>query len=561
MKVIFYARVSTADQEDRGTIKMQFDQVQRAAEAQGWEIVQTYQDEDASGTLMLEERPGGAQLLNELARHKSKGVTHVVFYEWSRLARDPCVFWDAVHRIERKGGLTLRSITEREETSDPDGVLLLCIRNGINYTERIRTVRRSIDATEMLVRQGVWMGGVVPYGYRQEGSRREARIVPATDPIPGMELSEVDVVRLIFRLCAEEHLSTVQIADKLNALGIPPTYSRPGSSKRKRKLSGLWTNSRICNLLAMTTYKGVHTWGKRTDQGAGLRKGATIERGVPAIVDADTWQRAQRVLRENALWADRNVKRDYLLRGLIRCGECGCSYVGTVATDREGGEYRYYRCAGRPRTRKACKSRSVPSALEERVWSDITAFLMDPEAAAQEAADQLAAESGVQTSALEIETAKRRLQQCKDGRDRLLLLLRRGSIEFDVCEQQLAEIQREENALKAQLAVIEAGAAVIHAHHALLTSAAIVLRLVRERIHEGDLTPGTKRAVVEFLVDGITVTNDPPCSNIAVRYRFPARDGPLARDCSPVGCPIGAQTPAIERRKRHCGVNRWAYWE
>lgn len=221
MKVIAYARVSTADQEERGTIAMQHHQLARWAETHGAEIVQTYQDEDASGTLRLEERPGGRQLLADLQRHKAASVRALVVYEWSRIARNPRVFWSAVDAIER-AGYELQSITEREVPSDPDGELMLCIRTGMNSSERIRTVRRSIDATEMLVREGVWLGGIAPYGYRIEGHRREARIVPATDPIPGMVLSEVDVVQLIYRLCADEHLSTIQIADRLNANGIPP---------------------------------------------------------------------------------------------------------------------------------------------------------------------------------------------------------------------------------------------------------------------------------------------------------------------------------------------------
>lgn len=273
-----------------------------------------------------------------------------------------------------------------------------------------------------------------------------------------------------------------------------------------------------------------------------------------------TWERAQQVTRENSLWADRNVKRDYLLRGMIRCGECGCNYTGQVADGGTKDEYRFYRCAGRPRTRKGCDSRSVPAVLEERVWADIEAFLLDPDAVAQEVADQLAAEQGQQASTLELETTRRRLQQCVDGRDSVLLMLRRGRISDEVCDEQLAEIQREEDGLRLQLSVMEAQAAVVHAHKALLSSASLVLRTVRERIKSG-LDPATKRAIVELLVDSIVVTNDPPCANISVRYRFPARDGPLAGDCTPQGCPRGAQTPAIERRKRHCGVNRWAYWE
>jgi len=73
-----------------------------------------------------------------------------------------------------------------------------------------------------------------------------------------------------------------------------------------------------------TTYKGVHQYGKRSK-----RRREIIERQVPAIVTVEIWERAQQVLRENMLFSARNAKRKYLLRGLIKCGLCGLTYIGT----------------------------------------------------------------------------------------------------------------------------------------------------------------------------------------------------------------------------------------
>jgi hypothetical protein len=44
-------------------------------------------------------------------------------------------------------------------------------------------------------------------------------------------------------------------------------------------------------------------------------------------VDVETWARVQEALIDNRRLARKNAKRDYWLRGLIRCG-CGGSYTG-----------------------------------------------------------------------------------------------------------------------------------------------------------------------------------------------------------------------------------------
>lgn len=554
MKVIVYARVSTADQEDRGTIAMQHDQLGRWAAANSAEIVQTYQDEDASGTLMLEERPGGAQLLAELAAHKSEGVTHVVFYEWSRLARDPCVFWDAVHKIERRAGFALRSITEREETSDPDGVLLLCIRNGINYTERIRTIRRSIDATEMLVRQGVWVGGAAPYGYLIQGSRREARIVPANDPIPGLEHSEADVVRLIFRWCIEDHLSTQAIADRLNDLGIPPAMSRPGKTP-KRQVSGRWTNARVGKLIATRTYSGTHVWGARS---LGMRTGPPIERSCPSLVDVRVWERAQQVIRENALWSDRNVKREYLLRGLMKCGACGCSYVGSANTT-GGGEVGFYKCAGGPRHRRGCRNRIVPAGVEDRVWAHIVFFAGNPGAVLEELA-----ESGVGpevTAATELQVAEQQRAQLTRQRDRILELLRRETIDFETADAQLSALRTEERRCAKRAEEMAAVVQREEDRQQAVEGISGILDTLRTRLDVG-LDFAARRGVIETLVEGIVVVPvlDRDCVRVEVTYRFPARMGAITLDWTPQGCPCGDQS-SLTRQHCHCGRGRGARWE
>src|SRR5205807_6906667 len=61
-------------------------------------------------------------------------------------------------------------------------------------------------------------------------------------------------------------------------------------------------------------------------------------REVPAIVDVETWNEAQRVLHANFILNPRGARRRYLLRGLIKCGICGLTYVGVAYHDGRDGE-------------------------------------------------------------------------------------------------------------------------------------------------------------------------------------------------------------------------------
>ena len=73
---------------------------------------------------------------------------------------------------------------------------------------------------------------------------------------------------------------------------------------------------------------------------------------------------AQATLKSNLLFSARSAKNKYLLRGLIKCGLCGLTYIGFAANRPNGKREFYYRCNGahspaiyRPTGR--CQSKAV----------------------------------------------------------------------------------------------------------------------------------------------------------------------------------------------------------
>jgi hypothetical protein len=89
----------------------------------------------------------------------------------------------------------------------------------------------------------------------------------------------------------------------------------------------------------------------------------------PALVDAETWQRAQDILAENRRVAKRQraVHPDALLAGLVRCRPCGCAMTPARVVKRGGRRYCYYVCtSAQTRGWDTCPSKSVSAPTLER---------------------------------------------------------------------------------------------------------------------------------------------------------------------------------------------------
>ena len=102
---------------------------------------------------------------------------------------------------------------------------------------------------------------------------------------------------------------------------------------------------------------------------------------VPAIVSQDTFDAAQARLDRNRQFARRNnTAHDYLLRGLVSCGQCLLACTGRTLHP----GYHYYLCRGRTDALRAaqgqrCTARYAPAhALDELVWHDLCRVLTEP---------------------------------------------------------------------------------------------------------------------------------------------------------------------------------------
>lgn len=562
--VVVYPRVSSDDQQERETIQSQIDFAIKYCELHGLNIVDWYKDDGVSGTIPLHERPEGKRLLDDAKVGKFKTV---LIYNMKRLGRKTRVTLDAIYQLEEHG-VTIKSMTEPFDTSTPMGRYVITMLAGQAEFDRDTLIETLWHGANRHARLGKWLGGIVPYGYRVN---YEGFLEVNDDPLPGKDdLSEAGVVRLIFHLIADQKMSTIMVADYLNELKIPPSYvvhgrkvkKGPERGKRKESTAGIWRPGRVNQIIKNTTYKGIHDYGKRSKKDREI-----IRREVPAIVIEETWDLAQQVLRENQLESTRNSTRDYLLRGLIKCGCCGLTYIGTAypTGSSKKAEKRplkpTYTCGGKVKYNgppERCKSKNVPGEwIEDMVWNECVQFIMNPGDAIKELQEGMKEKrSQKEDYQKEIHLVTEAIEAKENERQSILNLYRQKMITAADVEKQLREIMIEsqnlENRIKQLNSLIDADKLVtIH-----FNSAEKLLLDFRSKI-ENDPPFEVKRQIIKTLVREITVYTDfPPDgndrkkkANIKVRYSFDRSQG---KNRTVVRAAISGPSP----RSRHASAPR-----
>lgn len=522
MKVAVYARVSSEDQQERKTIENQLEFARKYCDLHEMEVVEWYKDDGVTGTIPLEMREAGARVLEDA---KAGRYELLLIYRLDRLGRSARIILNAVYELEQHG-VKIRSMTEPFDTGDPNGRFLLTVLAGVADLERETILERMWYGANRAARAGKWLGGIVPYGYRVN---EEGYLEVNEDPLPGLDMSEADVVRLIYRLIAKQGYSTIRTADYLNALGVPPSYTKDGRQvkhgKRKVSTAGIWRPGRIRNMVVNTTYKGLHQYGKRTS-----KKRELITREVPAIVSEEVWEKAQQVLRDNQLEAARNSKRQYLLRGLIKCGVCGLTYHGTAYSGPKGKPKAYYVCGGKTAYRGPlegrCKSKNVPQEwIEDMVWQSCVEFIENPGSALKELAAGMEERKSQKTAlSAERDVVLKTIQEKDAEKQSILDLYRKRIISSTDVEKQLQKISREKASLEQRVHGLERQIRAEDDLSKQFDSAEELLTDLRKKLQD-NLTFKVRREIVKALVKEIAVdtkTDDSgrPRAEVTVRFSF-----------------------------------------
>ncbi|GIV22165.1 MAG: hypothetical protein KatS3mg023_3916 [Armatimonadota bacterium] len=415
MNAVVYCRVSS-DKQLRGRDYTSLD-VQRE------ECLRFLVNEFPDATLLdvVEEtvsaadtnRPGLTRIIQLV---EARAVDLLIVYMWSRLVRDP---WDSMYlrRLCQQRGIRIRCAKEEMvnvflqqlESDDPmqrwmAETMLFNLDQALKM-ERIQISKRTRENMRRRVLEGRYPGRTTPFGY----ILTDGGLLPDPQTAP--------LVRDAFQIYIETH-SPARVRDYLNLM-----------TERR------WSVQTVRYMLSNPVYKGVLKWAD-----------LEIEGVVPAIVDADTWERAQTLRVVKTRRVSHRADFDWYLRGRIWCA---CGYAMTGYSVRGKKWTPYYLCMSvRYGRRSECPIRHVNA---HRVHEAVTAAIAA--CADEEWIENLFAD-GISTNSEREEERARLQRELQQVRLQIDLLLGALQVEGEVRSvvKRIRELEEREKEIQYRIA-------------------------------------------------------------------------------------------------------------
>lgn len=439
-----YVRVSTEESARKGySIN---DQLQECRKKAGTDEVIEYIDEGISGEFL--DRPGLTKLREDVKRGL---ITKVVCLDPDRLSRKLMNQLIVTEEFDRQGVELV--FVNGEYARTPEGQLFYSMRGAISEFEKAKITERMTRGRREKARQGKVIRDYRVYGYDYD-KEKECFIVNE---------EEAKVVRLVFDLFTKPN----DKADGIN--GIAKYLTKQGiPTKRGAKV---WHRQVVRQMLMNRAYIGEfyqNRWNSEGMLGNRFRppeerirmrerpKEEWIRVPCPAIIDEETFYHAQALLEESRRRWSKKSKHQYLLSGLVRCGNCLNTMTGRRA--KNWGKYVYeytdqknYSGAKHP----GCGRRVNADQLEREVWEKIVRWLNNPAEIAA-AAEDMAGRPTQSFEELEIERLEAEIERAREGRKRLLNLFAQGlSISEEEIRESIRELKEKEDELRSRLEEIQ----------------------------------------------------------------------------------------------------------
>ena len=360
---VIYARFSSDNQREE-SIDGQVRACRGYADQNGLNIIKIYADHAKTGT--NDKRPEFQRMIQDA---KDGKFAVLLVHKFDRFSREK--YDSAIYKRElKRAGIRLISISEPLGDSPADGLLETVIEGVAQYFSD-NLSREVMKGMLENAHKCMHTGGKPPLGYDVD---------PATKKYV-INQREAEAVTLIF-------------TRYLSGAGYDAIIRELNASNYRTKLGKVFGKNSIHDILANEKYTGTYIFnraaakdadGKRNNRRAkSVESIMRIPGGMPTIIDQEKFEEVQKKVAGNKrLPGSYTAKENYLLSGLVVCGEClknGLSHtmVGNrVFSGRNKRLYVTYRCSNKDRT-NCCINRDVRKEyLEEYVMHSLTDVFFD----------------------------------------------------------------------------------------------------------------------------------------------------------------------------------------
>ena len=418
-RAVIYARYSPGPNQTEQSIEGQVRECTKYAELHDLRIVGTYVDRKISGK--TDNRREFQRMIDDSEKHI---FDVIILYHTDRFARNR--YDSAIYKHKLKeNGVELRYATT-DIPKGPEGIILESIMEGwAEYysAELSRKIKRGMRESALKCHS---TGAGRCLGYRT-----------AEDKSLVIEPEGAKAVQTVFDMYIKGK-SHADICRYLNDCGFRTAQGK------------LFNKNSVTHIIRNKRYIGVYTYDD-----------ITIEDGIPAIISKDTFHLAQlEAARRKTAKRPKEPKAEYLLSGKAFCGHCQKPLVGVSGTGKSGNKWYYYYCQ-ESRAKRGCTKRPVKRDwLERGVVERTVAEILQPEVIQRIAKKCYDLQMEYRQDNSDVLFYELKLKDVRKAIKNTMHAIESG-VKTKTLPARLQELENEEEALEAELAIAKASDFVI----------------------------------------------------------------------------------------------------
>ncbi len=278
------------------------------------EIYDYYVDDGYSGGNF--DRPGFKKLINDI----ENGIINcVITKDMSRLGREFIETGNYVFKYFPEHNVRYIAILENYDSLTPNGVEDIIPFKAVINDMYLKDISKKIKSVRHdMMKKGEFVGSSVPFGYKRSEDNNKILVI---------DEYAANIVKRIFEL-KDNGQSEVMIARTLTNEGIAPPDVYKGKKMKKTTITtNLWKDSSIKHILKNEAYIGTLIQGKYERVSLKSKKKRLLPKSkwivkkgaLPPIISNELFERVNAPKRKCDI---RQSTYDYLLKGLVVCGDC-----------------------------------------------------------------------------------------------------------------------------------------------------------------------------------------------------------------------------------------------